>query len=374
MHEVRFCLKRGTALETLPDATLLFRQDDQQLHLLNDTSAVLAARLQTEATIPELAQELSAGGVEPSEALGWVATFLTEAARLSLLEATPLQPTSIEATQAVRISGIDLCIEYESRDLFELIGTAFEHLVRGSRAGRIYRLSSGGEFVFIARDPNRSEVVQLSMAAVRLKGLILEDILRSNIYLVALHAACMTTPEGGCLLLGSPGSGKTTLALALLQAGYRYGSDDVTLLTSDGMVAGIPLAPGIKQGAWDLARCFGFDVSTLPAHTRPDGQQVRFLSVGEDVLAQACPVRTIVRLQRGSGHEAALTPSAPSEMLADLIRESRSPDGLCSTAIIGALAELVRNASCFDLRYSDARDAAALLCDTKKDAKTGAGP
>jgi hypothetical protein len=374
LHEIRFCLKRGSALETLPDATLLFSQDDQQLHRLNDTSAVLAARLQTGATIPELAQELSTGGVESSEALRWVATFLTEATRLWLLEATPLQPTPIEVTQALRISGIDLCIEYESRDLFELIGPAFAHLARGSRPSRVYRLSCAGEFVFIASDSNRPEAVQLSMAAVRLKGLILEDILRSDTYLVALHAACMATAEGGCLLLGSPGSGKTTLALALLQAGYRYGSDDVTLVTSEGVVAGIPLAPGIKQGVWDLASGFGIDVSALPSHMRPDGQQVRYLSVNEDVLAPPCPVRTIVRLQRGPVPEAALTPSAPSEMLADLIRESRSPYGLCSTAIIRALADLVRNASCFDLHYSDARDAAALLCDTKKDAKTGAGP
>jgi hypothetical protein len=374
LHEIRFRLKRGTAIETLPDGVLLFCQDNQQLHHLNDSSAVIAARLQSGATIPELVDEMSMRGVDRSDALGWAAKFLREAARLSLLEAMQLPLESFEAAQHLRISGIEVCIEYAGRDLFDLIGPAFAHLVQGSpHAGHAYQLSSAGEFVFIAKDSNEPAVVQCSMAAVRLKGLILEDILRSNAHLVALHAACMATSHGGSLLLGPPGSGKTTLALALMQRGYRYGSDDVTLVTADGMVAGVPLGFGIKETGWEIAGRLGIDVSELPSHTRPDGQSVRFLGVKRQDVADACPVRTIVRLQRGQEREAALKPLAPSSMLAELVRESRSPDGLCSAAIIHALAEIVGNAGCFDLRYSDARDAAALLCDTEQDAKARTG-
>lgn len=48
----------------------------------------------------------------------------------------------------------------------------------------------------------------------------------------AAHAACLTTGDGGCLIVADSGSGKSTLALGLVQAGWHYLADDAILFRS----------------------------------------------------------------------------------------------------------------------------------------------
>lgn len=48
----------------------------------------------------------------------------------------------------------------------------------------------------------------------------------------AAHAACLTTGNGGCLMVADSGSGKSTLALGLLESGWHYLADDAILLRS----------------------------------------------------------------------------------------------------------------------------------------------
>lgn len=50
----------------------------------------------------------------------------------------------------------------------------------------------------------------------------------------AAHAACLTTGNGGCLIVADSGSGKSTLALGLLQAGWHYLTDEAILLQPRG--------------------------------------------------------------------------------------------------------------------------------------------
>lgn len=50
----------------------------------------------------------------------------------------------------------------------------------------------------------------------------------------AAHAACVTSDAGGCLIVADSGSGNSTLALGLVQAGWHYLSDDAVFLRSRG--------------------------------------------------------------------------------------------------------------------------------------------
>lgn len=355
-----FQLKQGTLIERLPECTLLFAEQDQQIHELNETSAVMAQRLVAGASEKELVGALLSRGAETEAAAEWARAFLQDLARMGLLEAAQMAPIEPAAMQKLRVQGQPLTLSYGSLDLERLLAGAFVHLqATETKNDEGFDLSGDGDLVFIAGGNGPASVTPLVSAAVRLKGLILERALDAPGHVAALHAACLERGGKGLLLLGSPGEGKTTLSLALMELGFRYGSDDVTLVKPDGRVEGVPLAPAVKEGAWELTR--HHDLAALPIHLRPDGQPVRYVSLRKEALAGQCQVGAVLRLRRDGHQPALLEPISAKEGLAELFRESRSADGRCSTIIMRALAELIRGADCFELRYSDAAAAASLV-------------
>jgi hypothetical protein len=272
------------------------------------------------------------------------------------------------ATQHLGLAGVNLSLDYGSDELFQRVADAFAHLEGPPRpASTTYKLSQTQGWALIGKGDAPASVFRPEMAAVRLKGLVLDEVLRSDLHLAALHAACVLKHDRGIMLLGSPGAGKTTLALALLNQGYRYGSDDVTVLTRNGLAWGVPLAPAVKESAWNVAETLGTGLSELPIHSRPDGQRVRFPQLDGSRLAGPCPVRAIVRLHRTGEPEPTLNPICSEEALGALLSESLSNDGRCSGEIMHWLARLVRDADCFALSYCEAADAARLLTAYDRD-------
>jgi len=358
-----FRLNKQISIEQLPECGLLFSEKDQQIHWLNDSSLAVAERLLVGATEDALANELSTRGVESSTAIEWVRTFLAEASRLGVLAADCGSPP-FHARQRLRIAGDFISLRYGSASLEQLIAPSFAHLeVDEGEADHHFDVFGDGELLFISSRNEHGLVTSYQMAAVRLKSLIVEHALAGSRQLAALHAACLEQRGRMVLLLGSPGAGKTILSLALLKRGFRYGSDDVTLVKPNGEVEGVPVPLGVKESAWPIVEQFGEDVSPLPVHVRPDGQQVRFLTLTKDALADAATVGTVIRLRRTAEQSPKLDRLSPQEGLAELFRESLSSDGKCSTDIMHSLAQIVRDADCFELRYSDANSAASLVSE-----------
>jgi hypothetical protein len=68
--------------------------------------------------------------------------------------------------------------------------------------------------------------------------------------MVPFHAASLTTNGTGVLFAGSSGAGKTTLTLALAQAGWRLGGDDIAPIDeSTGLVAPFPKPLNVREPA-----------------------------------------------------------------------------------------------------------------------------
>ena len=62
-----------------------------------------------------------------------------------------------------------------------------------------------------------------------------------------LHAGLVAKEGTGLLLAGTTGRGKTTLTLALAEAGWAFAGDDMIALRSDGTATALPLGAHLKQ-------------------------------------------------------------------------------------------------------------------------------
>jgi hypothetical protein len=363
LNLMRFALRDGAIIEELPDGAVLFSEAGQEVQQLNATSALLARRLSGSATRAELEGELVRHGADALQARGWVEAFLSEISQLNLLRVEKRQAPQREWVRTISVAGVGFMVSFSSRELFDLLWPPFAHLeAEGSRIGAAYDVSAAGDLVAIQESGGEIVLLPQSLAAIRLKGTILEQVLAKAEYLAALHAACVTRGDETLVLIGSPGAGKTTLLLSLLAQGFGYVCDDVTLVLKNGRVAGVPLPPALKSGSWKLGVVDPEQVEALPVHTRPDGIVARLLPMTSQ-RADERKVTAIVRLRRSAGEEARLTALSSSEGLAELFREARSPSGRCSAETFHALAELVRGASAVELRYGESTDAADVLAE-----------
>lgn len=104
-----------------------------------------------------------------------------------------------------------------------------------------------------------------------------------------LHAAGLVPPgtDGGVLLPGSPGAGKSTLTCGAMAAGWGYLSDELVSLDGHGTAHGYAKPITLKQGTKELLPELDFAPHTLADHQRR--WYVRPAELGGKVAASATP-------------------------------------------------------------------------------------
>jgi hypothetical protein len=108
-----------------------------------------------------------------------------------------------------------------------------------------------------------------------------------------LHAAAVGTEAGGVLLLGSGGAGKSTSALACLQAGMALVSDDYTLVRLGGSVPTAHPAFAIAKAGLASLELLGSGLDARAAGARLDWRGKRRLPIA-DVVCEALALRAVV--------------------------------------------------------------------------------
>lgn len=112
--------------------------------------------------------------------------------------------------------------------------------------------------------------------------------------MLVLHGNALEKDGRAIVCLGHSGDGKSTLAYALMQRGWRLLADDLVAITPDGLV--LPGIPRIKL--WhDAAKAFGLDPEALA----PIRQGMhKYLLMGEEIrrAEQPTPLAALYRIQQ----------------------------------------------------------------------------
>jgi len=130
--------------------------------------------------------------------------------------------------------------------------------------------------------------------------------------MLVLHGNALEKDGRAIVCLGHSGDGKSTLAYALMQRGWRLLADDLVAITADGHV--LPGIPRIKL--WhDAAKAFGLDPAALP----PIRQGMhKYLLMGEEIRRadQPTPLAALYRIRQqrrndppaSEGHDSPIQP------------------------------------------------------------------
>ena len=96
--------------------------------------------------------------------------------------------------------------------------------------------------------------------------LLLQHLLRQDDEHIVLHGACLSHPSGGTCILGGPGLGKTTLAVALAaRDGFTLLSDELVCAGSDGMLQAFPRRARLDSNARSLLSRLDIPIAREPA-------------------------------------------------------------------------------------------------------------
>jgi hypothetical protein len=168
--------------------------------------------------------------------------------------------------------------------------------------------------------------------------------------LAVVHAACVGTQEGGLLLAGPGGSGKSTTALRCLEAGLRYVSDDYCVVDPGPPAAAHSLYCSGKLVLDQLARMDGLQASVaIPA---PDHQGKPLLILRAqhaERLAPRLPLRAVVAPRVGGCADTIWRRLVPAAALHALAPSTLAQLPGAGGAAFRAMAALVRSLPCFEL-------------------------
>lgn len=170
--------------------------------------------------------------------------------------------------------------------------------------------------------------------------------------ILPVHAGAVGLREGGVLLVGKGGSGKSNTALACLASDLGYASDDFCLIDPKNLRV---------HSLYSTAKMHSRDLQRFPSFQRLVGNPDRmhldkalfFLHehFPEKILTRF-PLRAILIPRLGNGQHARLVPASPAAALAALTPGTTLLLPSAAKATFRALADLVRHVPSFYLDLS----------------------
>ncbi len=333
-----------TDILALPlDDGLVLSRGRGRLFLLNFTGRIIWQELAAGRTVEEVAAHLADGFRIPRETAArdvagaldqWRAEGLLPGGgpRLEFVPAPapkPVRPAAAPARVRVyRLAGRTIRMRYDSEELEAEFDPLLAHARIESDPAPDVTLdlhqTESGPFLVVD-----DRMVVLDGRPGEFKAAVLTEILSAlhpgREWIALLHSAVVgigPSPRECLILSAGAGSGKTTLAAALVRSGFTYMSDDTTALDrAEVKVAALPLGLSIKAGGGEVLAGLFPEIRDLPVR-REHGDPVRYLpppSSG-DPSPTRLPARLILFPQYSPGAAASTRRLSGLETLERLVR------------------------------------------------------
>ena len=165
-----------------------------------------------------------------------------------------------------------------------------------------------------------------------------------------IHAGAVGTNDGGVLLAGAGGSGKSTTALSCLAAGFRYVSDDYCLLES--------LVGDRAHTLFCTGKLDSFSMRLLPEFESMSGAQAREIDEKTVIflhqnrpkdLAMSLPIKAILLPRLSEDGTSSIRPSPPAKALHALAPSTIFQLTGAGKPAFVEMASLVRRLPCYHL-------------------------
>ncbi|MBB5733267.1 hypothetical protein FHS61_002293 [Altererythrobacter atlanticus] len=339
---------------------MFFTPRQQQLVELNESAAALVEQAQSGITLHDMAMAFVPHAQTRHDAQHMAASWLADACESGLFNAAIAPAPAHCAGFSVDLGGHDFEVVADDAALIDELRPPYGELIAPRGSGQRIHVIPFGDRIALLAEGGEAQFVAPGRLATRLRHTMLTNIL-SRESRIALHTACLVRGDRAVLLCGSPGTGKSTLTLALIAQGWGFAGDDIAFADPSGMVQGLPLPLTLKRGSWPHAAAWA-DVEQLPVHEREDGAVLKYLPV-RPVDARPRRVGAVIRLQRQDGAQAAVDGWDRVAALQTLFGEAYSESGQSSAGMVRGMCDLVAGAQCLTLSYGEAADAAHLLAE-----------
>ncbi len=372
----------GVALLLCGDEGVLFSAPRQELHRLNTMGAVIWCYLEDGLAPPAMAGKLETDlGLDAAQATAFVAQALAGWAAAGLLEGGAAPPDVAGSTANpdwpgypstaafvmethYALAGVALRYRFTDPAHADLVHPVLAHLAAPPGDGPCVDIVGDGARVAVFRDGvacagwlAADELAPVAKHAAWSAGLLAAD------YLLDIHAGVAVRGGGAVLLPAPPGSGKSTLTAALVQAGWQFYSDEVALLCQpDFAVRPFPLALCVKDTGLSPVAALFPQVRQLPVHRRGDGKRVAYLPPPPAALRPAesrATVRALLFPQYCAGAALRVQDLPAAEALQRLLGQCLSVARPLDLAAVRGLVGWIGGLRCAALEYGALDDAVA---------------
>jgi len=176
--------------------------------------------------------------------------------------------------------------------------------------------------------------------------------------LIPVHGGAVGLAEGGVLLVGAGGAGKSNSAMACVNSTLKYLSDDFCLLSRD--------PEWTAHSLYGTGKLRDADFARLPQHRPMIGTDARaseektLLFIGEHspaALIRRFPLRAIVAPRVCGGEACRLVPANGAQLQRALAISTMQMSWATARATFEAVASLIRTLPCHELQLGARMDA-----------------